>query len=230
MNYLKIREMNDDEKPREKMILKGVKSLSNAELLAVLIRTGNRDSNAITLSSKLLKKSPDGIRGLRDLSIEELCENEGIGTSKATIIKAALELGERVSSFLPPKYKINNPWDVYSFYMEELRYLKKEIFKVILLNTKNEIICDVTVSVGSLNASIVHPREVFTEPIRKSANAVILMHNHPSGNPTPSKEDIEVTVRLKECGQLLGIDVLDHIIIGDGEYYSIRENKDIVDF
>lgn len=223
MNYLKIKEMDNEEKPIEKMIMKGVKSLSNAELMAVLIRTGNRYDNAIMLSSKILKKSINGIRGLRDLSIEELCEIEGIGKTKAAVIKAALELGDRVASFLPDKYKIENPWDVYSFYMEEMRYLKKEVFKVILLNTKNEIICDINVSIGSLNTSIVHPREVFSEPVKKSANSVILMHNHPSGNPNPSMEDIRVTQRLSKSGEILGIEVLDHIIIGDGVYYSLKE-------
>ena len=211
---LRIREMCEDERPREKMMKKGVKSLSDAELLAIMIRTGDKNNNAVTLSSKVLTLSKHGVRGLTDLSLDELCSIDGIGPSKATIIKAALELGVRVSQYLPNRFKINNPWDVYSYYMEELRYLKKEVFKVILLNTKNEIISDIDVSVGSLNSSIVHPREVF-----------ILMHNHPSGNPDPSKEDIMITKRLNECGKILGINVLDHIVIGDGSYYSLKENN-----
>lgn len=219
----KISEMNYDEKPREKLISKGPKYLSNAELLAILIRTGDKKNNAISLSSQILKKSLNGIRGLEDLSIDELCKIKGVGTSKASIIKAALELGSRISRYVPENYKISNPWDVYIFYMEEMRYLKKEIFKVVLLNTKNEIICDVDVSVGSLNSSIVHPREVFVEAIKRSANSIILMHNHPSGNPEPSKEDFGVTKRLKECGEMIGIVVLDHIIIGEGVYYSMKE-------
>lgn len=226
MNNLRIKEMNDDEKPIEKMLKKGAKSLSNAELIAILIRTGNRSNNAVTLSSKILKKSVDGIRGLRDMSVEELCEIDGIGKTKASILKAAFELGDRVACFMPEKHKIENPWDVYAYYIEEMRYLKKEVFKVILLNTKNEIICDINVSVGSLNTSIVHPREVFSEPVKKSANSVILMHNHPSGNPSPSNEDKSVTLRLQKSGEILGISVLDHIIIGDGTYYSLKENGD----
>lgn len=224
---IRIKDMNEDEKPREKLMSKGVKYLTNAELLAVLIRTGNNDMNAVELSSRIIKSSPNGIRGLMEQSIDELCDIKGVGPSKATIIKAALELGNRVSTYVPDRTKISNPWNVYDFYMEELRYLKKEVFKVILLNTKNEIICDVDVSVGSLNSSIVHPREVFVEPIRKSANSVILMHNHPSGNPTPSVEDINVTKRLISVGEIIGINVLDHIIIGDGQYYSLKEEGDV---
>ena len=222
---LRIREMCEDERPREKMMKKGVKSLSDAELLAIMIRTGDKNNNAVTLSSKVLTLSKHGVRGLTDLSLDELCSIDGIGPSKATIIKAALELGVRVSQYLPNRFKINNPWDVYSYYMEELRYLKKEVFKVILLNTKNEIISDIDVSVGSLNSSIVHPREVFIEALKRRSNAIILMHNHPSGNPDPSKEDIMITKRLNECGKILGINVLDHIVIGDGNYYSLKENN-----
>ncbi len=222
---IRIKDMNDDEKPREKLMTKGVKYLSNSELLAILIRTGNKKYNALDLSSLIIKNSENGIRGLHEMSIDELCEIDGVGPSKASIIKAALELGNRVSTYIPEKYKIKNPWDVYIYYMEELRYMKKEIFKVILLNTKNEIISDVDVSIGSLNSSIVHPREVFVEAIRKSANSVILMHNHPSGNPKPSQEDIRITERLIEVGKIIGIEVLDHIVIGDGQYYSLKEES-----
>lgn len=227
MNHIRIREMSDDEKPVEKLIKKGVKYLDNSELLAILIRTGSKNDSSISLSSKILGKTDMGIRGLVDMTIEDLCMIEGIGPMKAAIIKAALELGTRVSGYIPQNYKIKNPWDIYSFYMEEMRYLKKEVFKVVLLNTKNEIIGDVNISVGSLNYSIVHPREVFTEAIKKSANSIILMHNHPSGNPSPSREDVNVTERLQKSGEILGIEVLDHIVIGEGIYYSLREEGDI---
>ncbi|MEG0250110.1 MAG: DNA repair protein RadC [Peptostreptococcus sp.] len=227
MTSIKIKDLLDEEKPREKMISKGVKYLSNAELLAILIRTGSKEKDAVALSSEIINKSVDGIRGLQKLTIEELCMLEGIGPSKATIIKAALELGNRVDKYIPERYKIKNPWDVYIYYMGEMRYLQKEIFKVILLNTKNEIICDIDVSVGSLNSSIVHPREVFVEAIKRSANSVILMHNHPSGNPSPSEEDKKISKRLICSGNIIGIDVLDHIIIGDGIYYSLKEEGDI---
>lgn len=224
---IRIKDMNKDEMPREKMMSKGVKYLSNSELLAILIRTGNKKYNALELSSMIIKKSENGIRSLHEMSIDELCNIDGVGPSKATIIKAALELGNRVSNYIPEKYKIKNPWDIYIYYMEEMRYMKKEVFKIVLLNTKNKIISDVDVSVGSLNSSIVHPREVFVEAIRKSANSMILIHNHPSGNPSPSDEDIKITERLMYSGEIIGIEVLDHIIIGDGEYYSMKEEGDI---
>ncbi|SCH34655.1 DNA repair protein RadC [uncultured Clostridium sp.] len=195
----KLKDMVLEERPREKMILKGVKYLSNAELLAILLRTGTKNRNAIELANYIINKDLQGIRHLQDISIEELCEIDGIGLSKATQIKAALELGLRVSSARPSKYKVKNPWDIYKYYMESLRYEQKEIFKVVLLNTKNEIITDVDVSVGTLNSSLVHPREVFKEAIKRSSNKMILIHNHPSGNIEPSKEDKSITDRLIRC-------------------------------
>ncbi|MEG2983554.1 MAG: DNA repair protein RadC [Peptostreptococcaceae bacterium] len=213
-----------EERPREKMLTNGEKSLSNAELLAIILRTGTKKQSVLELANYILNKDIQGIRWLNDITIQELCEIDGIGLSKASQIKAALELGIRISSAKPTRYKVTNPWDIYKFYIEGLRYLNKEIFKIILLNTKNEIICDVDISVGTLNMSVVHPREVFREAIKRSSNKIILMHNHPSGNIDPSNEDKKVTSRLIKCGELIGIEVIDHIIIGDGLYYSFKEN------
>ncbi|WP_338658717.1 RadC family protein [Paraclostridium sordellii] len=213
-----------EERPREKMLSNGEKSLSNAELLAIILRTGTKKQSVLELANYILNKDSQGIRWLKDITVQELCEIDGIGISKATQIKAALELGIRISSAKPTKYKVTNPWDIYKYYMESLRYLNKEIFKIILLNTKNEIICDIDVSVGTLNMSLVHPREVFREAIKRNSNNIILMHNHPSGNIEPSNEDKKVTLRLIKCGELIGIEVIDHIIIGDGLYYSFKEN------
>ena len=218
-----IQDMTLEERPREKMILNGPDSLSDAELLAIIIRSGTQKLNAIQLGQAIIKKA-DNIRYLQDLTIEELKSINGIGETKAVQIKAALELSKRIASFKPEKYKIKNPWDIYKYYMESLRYQYKEIFKVVLLNTKNEIITDVDISMGTLNSSLVHPREVFREAIIRSSNKIILLHNHPSGNAEPSKEDKSVTNRLKECGELIGIEVIDHIIIGDGIYFSFKEN------
>ncbi|MDD5877719.1 MAG: DNA repair protein RadC [Clostridiales bacterium] len=215
--------MTLEERPREKMILNGAGSLTDAELLAILIRTGTKQFNAIQLGKAIIEKA-DNIRYLQNITIEELESINGIGKTKAVQIKAALELGNRIASYKPAKYKIKNPWDIYKYYMESLRYQYKEIFKVVLLNTKNEIITDVDISMGTLNSSLVHPREVFREAIRRSSNKIILLHNHPSGNAEPSKEDKSVTNRLKECGELIGIEVIDHIIIGDGIYFSFKEN------
>ncbi|WP_057561679.1 RadC family protein [Paraclostridium sordellii] len=213
-----------EERPREKMLNNGEKSLSNAELLAIILRTGTKKQSVLELANYILNKDSQGIRWLKDITVQELCEIDGIGISKATQIKAALELGIRISSAKPTKYKVTNPWDIYKYYMESLRYLNKEIFKIILLNTKNEIICDIDVSVGTLNMSLVHPREVFREAIKRNSNKIILIHNHPSGNIEPSNEDKNVTLRLIKCGDLIGIEVIDHIIIGDGLYYSFKEN------
>ena len=218
-----IQDMTLEERPREKMILNGAGSLTDAELLAILIRTGTKQFNAIQLGKAIIEKA-DNIRYLQNITIEELESINGIGNTKAVQIKAALELGNRIASYKPAKYKIKNPWDIYKYYMESLRYQYKEIFKVVLLNTKNEIITDVDISMGTLNSSLVHPREVFREAIIRSSNKIILLHNHPSGNAEPSKEDKSVTNRLKECGELIGIEVIDHIIIGDGIYFSFKEN------
>lgn len=218
-----IQDMTLEERPREKMILNGAGSLTDAELLAILIRTGTKQFNAIQLGKAIIEKA-NNIRYLQNITIEELESINGIGKTKAVQIKAALELGNRIASYKPAKYKIKNPWDIYKYYMESLRYQYKEIFKVVLLNTKNEIITDVDISMGTLNSSLVHPREVFREAIIRSSNKIILLHNHPSGNAEPSKEDKSVTNRLKECGELIGIEVIDHIIIGDGIYFSFKEN------
>ena len=215
----KVKYSVKDEFPREKMLKDGVESLSNAELIAVLLRTGSKNKTVIELANELLKVDHEGIRFLKSSSIEELCEIEGIGISKATLIKAALELGVRVAESEIVRYQVKNPWDIYKYYMESMRYLKEEIFKTVLLNTKNEIITDIDVSHGTLNSSLVHPREVFKQAIKKSANKIILIHNHPSGNVEPSNEDIHITDRLIECGKIIGIEVIDHIIIGDGIYY-----------
>ena len=222
-SWMTIQDMTLEERPREKMILNGPDSLSDAELLAIIIRSGTQKLNAIQLGQAIIKKA-DNIRYLQDLTIEELKSINGVGETKAVQIKAALELSKRIASFKPEKYKIKNPWDIYKYYMESLRYQYKEIFKVVLLNTKNEIITDVDISMGTLNSSLVHPREVFREAIIRSSNKIILLHNHPSGNAEPSKEDKSVTNRLKECGELIGIEVIDHIIIGDGIYFSFKEN------
>lgn len=219
-----VKEMALEERPREKMLTKGEKSLSNAELLAIILRTGTKKQSVLELANYIINKDRQGIRWLNDITIEELCEIDGIGISKAAQIKASLELGIRISSAKPIRYKVTNPWDIYKYYMDSLRYLNKEIFKIILLNTKNEIICDIDISVGTLNMSVVHPREVFREAIKRSSNKIILMHNHPSGNIEPSNEDKNVTSRLVKCGELIGIEVIDHIIIGDGLYYSFKEN------
>jgi DNA repair protein RadC len=218
-----IRDLPLEERPREKLIMLGAGALSNAELLAILIRTGNRNESAVQIATRIISQG-GGLRKLPDLSLEDLQENKGIGPDKAVTIKAALELGSRLAT-APREISgsITNPRQAADLFMEELRYKKKEYFKILLLNTKNHVIAKEEISIGSLSASIVHPREIFNLPLRKSAASVILFHNHPSGDPSPSQEDLEVTRRLVEAGNILGIAVRDHIIIGDGCFFSFRE-------
>lgn len=218
-----IRDLPFEERPREKLMNLGAGSLSNAELLAILIRAGTRQESALQVATRLLSKS-GGLRNLPNLTLEDLEENRGIGPAKAVMVKAALELGSRLAT--TPRSdgdSITTPGQAAGLFMEELRYKKKEYFKILLLNTKNHVISREEISVGSLSASIVHPREIFNIPLRKSAASVILFHNHPSGDPSPSQEDLAVTRRLVDAGNLLGITVRDHIIIGDGCFFSFRE-------
>lgn len=220
---MKIKALPAEERPMEKGLFGGMESLSNAELLALIINSGTREQSAIALAEELLAYS-EGIGGLRDVSGEELMKIKGIGKGKAARILAALEFGKRVST-RPAGRSVNiaKSEDVANLFMEELRHLKKEIFKVLLLNSKGDIISVETVSIGELTSTVVHPREAFCIAVKKSAAAVIFVHNHPSGDPTPSREDIVTTRRLAECGTLLGIKVLDHIVIGNGRFMSINE-------
>ncbi len=222
-DHITIKELPEEERPREKMIKFGADRVSNAELLAIIIRTGSRRDSAIALAEKILSKA-ESLRELPLLTVEELMELNGVGLAKGVQIKAALELGRRMASSIRQEIKgVSSPKDVAEYLMEEMRYYQKEYFKVILLNTKNQIISTELISIGSLNSSIVHPREIFSVAVKKVSAAVILVHNHPSGDPTPSREDIEVTKRIVQAGEIIGISVLDHMIIGEGRYYSFRE-------
>lgn len=218
-----IKDILEDERPREILIHKGETFLSDSQLLAILINNGTTEKSAIGLATEIIQTN-GGLKNLAGINVEQLSLIKGIGDAKACRIIAALELGRRVavSSGLE-KFKITSPEDAGNVYMEDLRYLKKEIFRIVMLNTKNVIIGTKDISLGSLNASIVHPREVFIEAIKKSSNKIILMHNHPSGDPYPSEEDIQITKRLQDAGNIIGIEVLDHVIIGDGTYYSFKE-------
>ncbi|OXT09297.1 hypothetical protein CE561_01235 [Thermoanaerobacterium thermosaccharolyticum] len=224
-----IKDLPEDDRPRERLIKYGPSVLSNVELMAIIIGTGNRDESAIMLSQRLLSEG-NGLKYLLDTGVERLSEIKGIGLAKAAKIKAAIELGRRLAlAGYSDGYIIKKPDDVISLLMDEMRYLNKEYFKVVMLNVKNKVIAVDTVSIGSLNTSIVHPREVFKAAIERSASSIIMVHNHPSGDPTPSREDIEVSDRIFKSGNLLGIKVLDHIIIGDGIGISLKE-KGYYDF
>jgi DNA repair protein RadC len=217
-----IKEWADDDRPREKLQKHGAAVLSDAELLAILINTGTSRATAVDLAKGLLREFgtlPD----LASLNYAELSRVKGIGRVKAIKLMAAFEIARRVES-LPhrQKQKITSPDDIAAVYMPLLRDLKKEIFKVVLLDGANQIKSDRTISEGILNASLVHPREVFKYAIDDGAASIILIHNHPSGNCDPSAEDISITRQLKDCGQLMGIPVRDHLIIGRNSFISLR--------
>lgn len=221
--HIALRDVPNEERPRERMLRYGSSVLSNAELLAILLRTGTYAESAIGLAHRVLSES-SGLRTLGDMSIDQLMQIKGIGAAKALQIHASIELGRRMArSTQSETVIIRTPQDVSRVLTEELRYLTKEHFVCLFLNTKNHVIGQETLSMGSLNASIVHPREVFCAAIKRSSAAIICAHNHPSGDPTPSPQDIEITKRLVEAGEIIGIDVLDHIIIGDNGYVSLKE-------
>ncbi|MCQ2551384.1 MAG: DNA repair protein RadC [Clostridia bacterium] len=220
-----IKELPLDERPIEKAIKYGLDKLSNVELLALIIHTGTKERSAKELAEEILSKDKDGIRHLANCEVEELEELEGIGPAKAARILASVELGKRVANWTGPERYIRSSEDAADLLMEDMRYLMKEFFKVILLNSKGKLITVDTVSVGELNAASVHPREVFSKAIKRGAAAIVLAHNHPSGDPTPSSEDINTTKRLIEVGSLMGIPVLDHVIIGDGKFSSLRRQR-----
>lgn len=214
------------ERPREKLMKYGPRSLSNAELIAIILSTGTKDKTAIDLARSIICYSNEGLGFLTNCTVEELSEIKGIGLAKSSQIIAAIELGKRISlATRVNNYRIKGPEDVSNLIMEDMRHLKQEHFNIILLNTKNEVMAVENISVGSLNASIVHPREVFLRAIKRSSSSIILAHNHPSGDSQPSKEDILITKRLIEAGKIIGIEVLDHIIIGDNNYCSLKERQ-----
>lgn len=216
------------EQPREKLMTYGASSLTVSELLAILIKTGTRKKSAIDLGTTIVTNCGEDMTELSNLTIEELCVVEGIGESKACQILAAIELGKRVKQTQSiRKSKLSSPSEVVRFFSAELSELRVEKFIAVLLNTKNEVINWELISIGSLNASIVHPREVFSRAIKRSAASILVVHNHPSGHVDPSREDINITKRLAEAGQLIGIPLIDHIIIGKDKYYSFKEENQL---
>lgn len=218
-----IKDLPVDNRPRERLAAHGPASLSNAELLAIILRTGNREQTALELASRILAE-PGGLSYLTEATIEELARFKGVGLAKASQLIAALELGRRVSSTTPEtRPVIQGPEQAAQLVMENLKNLDRETFHIICLNTKNQVVKTEMISKGSLDSSLVHPREVFKTAISRSAAAVILVHNHPSGDPSPSPEDLKITRRLVEVGELVGIEVLDHLIIGQNSYVSLKE-------
>lgn len=218
-----IKDLNDNDKPREKLYKFGADKLSEYELIAILLGSGSRNEDVLTLSKKLWQYMSKFHR-ISELVIDDLMEIEGIGLSKACSIISALELSKRINiRECVDNFSVGSPKSVADIFMNILRDEMKEHFYVLLLDTKNKIISWDEISKGDLNSSIVHPREVFKYALKYSANSIICLHNHPSGDPTPSMQDIEITKRLQEVGNLVGIKLLDHIIIGYNKYISLRE-------
>ena len=224
-SHSSIKNWPEDERPRERLIKYGEDKLSDAHLLGILIGSGDRTAkkNAVDLSRDLLNKFND-FNKIDQASITELCQVKGIGFAKAAQIKAALEVGKRMSSQSSgKKKKMETSQCFVEHYKPFMKNLKKEIVKLVLLNPKLFVIKDLTISEGSLNASIMHPREVMIPAIRESAASFVVIHNHPSGDPSPSQQDMEITHRLNKTGQIIGIKMVDHIIIGDNEYFSFSD-------
>ncbi|MCL1918950.1 MAG: DNA repair protein RadC [Peptococcaceae bacterium] len=222
MRY-RMLELPENLRPQERLYRYGTEPLTDAELLAILLRTGSQQENVLELAERILLEV-GGLSRLAQESAHDLTQHCGIGPAKAAQILAALELGRRMRQSIPEKRsKITCPEDAANLVMEQMCGLDREHFWVIMLNTKNSCLGIDKVSIGSLNSTVIHPRECFKEAIRRSANAVILVHNHPSGDTLPSPEDRQITARLVQGGKLLGIEVVDHIIIGDRNFFSCKE-------
>jgi len=221
---LTIKEIPACERPYEKLENYGATVLSDAELLAIIIKSGTRYERSTDLAMKVICAHESGLIGLHHLTMKELQKIKGIGRVKAIQLKAVAELSKRMAkATYKKKANIHSPASVAALYMEDMRHLKREHLKVVLLDTKHYVIMDHTLSIGTVNASLIHPREVFIYALKKEAVSILLLHNHPSGNPTPSPEDIRVTKRIQATGEVIGVSLLDHIIIGDGIFTSMKE-------
>ncbi len=220
-----IKAWPQSDRPREKLLSNGAPALTDTELLAIVLRNGNASTGESAIDhARVLLKQFHGLKGVDEASIAELTGIKGIGPAKAAEIKATLEIARRLAGAKwPAGEPLGSAEDVFRHFNETLGREKREIFYVVLLNNKNRKIRDVKISEGSLTASLVHPREVYNPVIRDSAAAVIFVHNHPSGDPAPSPEDIEITRRLKEVGEVMGVRVLDHVVIGHERYFSFSD-------
>jgi DNA repair protein RadC len=224
-SYQTIRDWPTEDRPREKLLDKGADALTDTELLAIILRVGNASTgeSAVDHARQLLSRF-GGFKGIDEAGASELSSVKGIGPAKTAQIKACLEIGRRLGNHRwQAGQALRSSEDVFRHFRDNLEKEKREMFYVVLLNNKNKKIRDVKISEGSLTASLVHPREVYNPVIRESAAAVIFVHNHPSGDPAPSQEDIEITRRLKEVGDVMGVRVLDHVVIGCDRYFSFSD-------
>ena len=222
----KIKELPVNDRPIERLIEKGADNLSNEELIAILFRTGTKGYSSKDLASNILKNTKN-VKELKDITLEQLKKINGIGNTKAAILLAAIELSNRINQKVDKLIgeKFNHPDVIFNYYKNKLETKKQEYFYAIYLDTSKRIIKDKLLFIGTINYSFVHPREIFKEAYLSSASSIILLHNHPTGNIIPSQNDIDTTKNLIQIGNLLGIQVIDHIIIGNHNYYSFFENK-----
>ncbi|MCK5643736.1 MAG: DNA repair protein RadC [Gammaproteobacteria bacterium] len=218
---MRIKDISLENRPRERFLKNGAISLSDAELLAIILLKGTRDENVVDMSNRLI--STYGISNLSILTFSQLQKIKGIGPVKAMQVKALFEFNKRHNLSKQNGVSIKSAKDVFNYATEKLKDSDREIFIVLHLDTKNKIQKAETISIGTLNGTLIHPREIFKSAIKESANSIILVHNHPSGDPAPSDEDISITKRLIKAGELLNIKVLDHVIVGDGRYWSYNE-------
>lgn len=222
-----IKELKKENRPYEKFIEKGAKALTDAELLAIIIRTGTFEKTSVELAESILDLSgKEGILGIISLSVPELKKLKGIGQVKAVQIKCIAELSRRIAkSNVSFCQEFASPELIAAYYMEDMRHYKTEHLMIVMLNTKHHFIGDYELSKGTVNASLASPREAYIEALKSEAVYLVLIHNHPSGDPTPSKEDLLTTRRMKEAGSIIGITLIDHIIIGDNKYISLRQQN-----
>lgn len=225
---MKIKELPEMERPYEKLELYGAEMLSTAELMAIIIKSGTKNLTSVEIAQEILKEDiyKKGITFIKDISIEELKQKRGIGRVKAIQLKAIAELASRANK--PVKIirkEIYKAEDVAKILMPDLRNEKQEIIKTILLDVRNKIIKIVTNTIGGTNSNTIDIKDIFREPIKSSAEKIVLVHNHPSGDVTPSSSDIKFTKKVIETGKLLGIELMDHVIIGDGKFCSLKELK-----
>lgn len=219
----RIADLAKTERPRERLAQLGSQALTNAELLAILLRVGVRGENAVQMGQRLLHDF-GGLAGLHQADFEEVRAQHGLGEAKAATLKAAIELGRRLSLEAPEERPaIHSPADAYALVQYEMSALEQEHLRVMLLNTRNQVLDIVEIYHGSLNTSMVRVGEIFKPAVRRNAAAILVVHNHPSGDPTPSPDDIAVTRAIVEAGKLLDIDVLDHLVVGQGRYVSLKE-------
>lgn len=221
---LTMRDWPADEQPREKLQQAGPSALSNAELIAILLRVGSVGEDVVALSQRLLVQH-SGLSGLNRLAFADLCDVRGMGAAKACALKAALELGRRLMVDEAQRIQIRSPQDVASLLMIEMGHLENECLRTVLLNTKNQVLAMPTIYQGSVNQMGIRVGELFREAVRHNATAMIVVHNHPSGDPTPSPEDVAVTRTLVEAGKMMDIEVLDHLVIGKQKFVSLKERR-----